>query len=135
MPAATQVAIPELLMLAMAGLLLLQVTVAPVVSGRFTDAPWQTVSVPLTAFIIVFMFTNCMAVFVPQTFAVVYLTVSVPLEIAVITPAIEMVAIAALLTLHVPPAEESLSVSLVPVHILSVPDIVPAAGNGRMETV
>ena len=46
-----------------------------------------------------------------------------------------MVAIAALLTLHVPPAEESLSVSLVPVHILSVPDIVPAAGNGRMETV
>ena len=75
------------------------------------------------------MVINCHAVTVPQELVVEYFTVSIPVEIPLMTPVTEM-PIWPAAALHSPPATVSVAVVVAPAHKEAAVTTVPATANG-----
>jgi len=94
--------------------------------------PIHTVAVPEMVVVPgdVLTVTTCENAAEPQLFEIVYDIAAVPAATPLTTPDELTVAIPVLLLLHVPPVTASVNVVVDPVHIMSVPLMIPGKGNG-----
>ncbi len=130
-PAATPVATPDAFTVATDALLLVHEP-PDTVSDNVVVEPAQTVVVPVMvpAEGVVMMLTTLVAEAVPQLLATVYDIVAEPTETPLTTPEALTVAIPVAPELQVPPEVASAKVEVEPVHIVVVPEIVPAEPEG-----